>query len=72
MLEWIDSVVCNHWQYAIDINANIKHCFTVGYIVKENESCYCIASTKTQDSEAVINVINIPKVAVIKKKSITI
>jgi hypothetical protein len=47
-VQWVDAVADVEWQE--DVKAEVHLCHTIGWVIDENDSAVCIASTVSMDN----------------------
>jgi len=63
-IQWVDAVSVSSWD--TPDNLHIDTCFAVGFLVKEDKECICLAAAVSEDQ--CNSVICIPKAWVKKRK----
>lgn len=67
-VEWIDSETDDGWGKIKDVSDNLTLCRTIGYLIKDSSDFVTIAHSWDEENDHVNGTIQIPKVAIKKKK----
>lgn len=70
VIEWIDSSSAHGWDKIKDHEIETGLCVSIGFFIKENKDFILIAHSYDSDNESINGTIQIPKVAIRKKRFI--